>query len=104
METFDIILDSDGEFIESNGDFKMGDNANNLIRYIVEANKGEYKEYPLIGAGILRYLNGNKNIQEIERDIINELISDVFSNPDVDVDDFENGVIRVNKEEFEFNG
>lgn len=103
METFDIILDSTGSLQENNSDFKTGDNANNLIRYIVDANKGQYKEFPTLGVGIDRYLNGNKNIQEIERDINNELISDVFTEPDVDLSDYETGIIRVNREDFEFN-
>lgn len=102
METFDIILDSDGELIEENGDFKTGDNANNLIRYIVEANKGEYKEYPELGVGVLTYLNGIKNIQEIERDIINELKSDVFPEPDVDMEDYPS-TIKINKVAFELD-
>jgi hypothetical protein len=101
METFDIILDG-GELIEENGDFKRGDNANNLISYIVQANNGEYKEYPELGVGILTYLNGNKNIQEIERDIINELKADVFPDPDVDMDDYPS-TIRINKVSFELN-
>jgi hypothetical protein len=102
METFDIILDSDGELIPENGDFKTGDNANNLISYLVQANKGEYKEFPEIGVGIETYLNGIKNIQEIERDIINELKADVFPDPDVDMDDYPS-IIRINKVSFELN-
>lgn len=102
MENFDIILDSDGELIEVDGDFKTGDNSNNLIRYIVEANKGEYKEFPQLGVGVLRYLNGNKNIQEIERDIINELKSDVFQDPDVDLEDYPS-IIKINKVAFDLN-
>lgn len=100
METFDIILDSSGELQELNGDFLTGENDNNLIKYIVNANKGEFKESPSFGVGINLQLNGNKNVQEIERDIINELVSDVFTNPDVDMDEFPN-VIRINKVVFE---
>jgi hypothetical protein len=100
METFDIILDSTGSFQTLNNDFKAGDNANNLIKYIVNANKGEFKEAPSFGVGINLQINGIKNIQEIERDIINELVGDVFPNPDVDMDEFPS-IIRINKVVFE---
>jgi hypothetical protein len=100
METFDIILDSSGEFQDSNDDFKSGDNANNLIKYIISANKGEFKEAPSFGVGITLQLNGIKNIQEIERDIRNELISDVFPDPDIDMGEYP-AIIRVNSVVFE---
>ena len=101
MATFDIILSTNG-FEEVDGDFKAGDNANNLLNYIVIANKGEYKEFPLLGVGIDRYLNTSLNVQQIETNIIKELKSDVFLDPDVDMIDFEeNNIISINKEIFE---
>jgi len=99
METFDIILDENG-LQEVDGDFKQGDNANNIIKYIVNANKGEFKEFPNFGVGITLQLNGSKNIQEIERMIIDQLISDVFPDPDVDMSDYPS-TIKVNKVSFE---
>lgn len=96
METYDIILDNNGELQEVNGDFKQGENDNNLIRYIVQATKGQYKEYPLLGVGIEIFLNSNKNQQQIQREIRLQLISDVFPNPDIDVTEWPNK-IRINK-------
>jgi len=101
METFDIILDDNG-LQEVNGDFKQGDNANNLIKYIVSANKGEFKEFPSFGVGINLQLNGTTNIQEIERSIIDQMISDVFPDPDVDMEDYPS-TIRINKVSFELS-
>lgn len=97
METFDIILDNSGDLqADVNGDFVQGDNANNLLRYLIEATKGQYKEFPLVGVGIELFLNSNKNPQQIQREIRLQLISDVFQNPDIDVTGWPN-VIRVNK-------
>lgn len=95
METYDIILDDDGELQDVNGDFKAGENDNNLLRYLVEANKGEYKEFPLAGVGINLYLNSNKNPQQIKRDIKVQLIGDVFPNPDIDISEFP--TIKIDK-------
>lgn len=95
MATFDIILDSQGELQESNNDFVTGFNDNNLIRYNVEAFKGEYKEFPLSGIGIAAYLNSNVNTQTLKRVIIEGLKSDVFANARVDVSNFPN-VININ--------
>lgn len=88
MATFDIILDSDQNFIEKDGDFLTGANDNNLIFYLISANKGNWKEFPLLGAEITKLLNGNENPQEIERRIIEALTSDVFPNPDVDMTEY----------------
>lgn len=101
METTDIILDNAGELQAVNGDFKQGDNANNLIRYIVEASKGHYKEFPLTGFGIHNYLNSNTNAQIIRRNLKVELTSDVFPNPFIDVSGFPSEII-INKEVLKF--
>lgn len=95
METYDIILDSDGELQEVSGDFKKGDNANNLLSYLIQANKGEYKEYPLLGMGINNYLNDTKNPQQIKRDIRVQLSADVFPDADIDISEFP--TIKINK-------
>ena len=100
METFDIILDSVNGLEEVNDDFVQGDNANNLVKYIVNANKGEFKEFPNLGVSINLLLNGSKNIQEIEREIIDQMVSDVFPDPDVDVSEFPSK-IHVNKVAFD---
>ena len=101
METFDIILDENG-FIAVDGDFKKGDNANNLIYYLVQANKGEYKEFPEVGVGIDKYLNTTVNPQQIESDILKVLTSDVFSDPDVDMSDYPS-TININKNKIELS-
>ena len=88
METYDIILDDGGELQESNGDFLSGENDNNLIRYLIEANKGEYKEFPLAGLGIELLLNSNKNVQQINREIKKVLTGDVFTSPDIDLSEW----------------
>lgn len=100
METSDIILDASG-FQEVNGDFKTGDNANNLLSYIVQAHPGAYKEFPTLGVGIDSYLNGTENIQQIQSNIIQQISSDKpFPNPDVDLEDYPS-TIKINGASFD---
>lgn len=100
MATFDIILNKDGELIAENGDFKTGLNDNNLIRYNVQSFPGEYKEFPLSGIGISRYLNSNVNIQIIKAAIIQGLKADVFPAAKVNLKEYPN-VIKINNVEIE---
>jgi hypothetical protein len=103
MAVYDIILDDSGELLDSNGDFKAGNNDNNIIRYIVVAHKGEYKEFPLLGVGIEQYLNSTANISTIAREIKNQLKSDVFSSPLVDISGFPD-TIKIEKDIYSLNG
>ena len=95
MSTFDIILDANSDFIEENGDFKVGDNDNNLIFYNVVAHKGHYRTSPTIGVGIDKYLNSAISESIIKADIKRNLKLDIFPNPDIDITEWP--TIRINK-------
>ena len=94
MATVDIILEENADIIVENGDFKVGDNDNNLIRYIVEAIPGQYKEFPVLGINITKYLNAPVNPQTLQRNIRTNLEADVFTRPLIDVNDFPTVVIN----------
>lgn len=81
----DILLDSSSELQEKDGDFLTGDCSNNYIYYITSAHLGHWKQFPLVGIGINSYLNSSTNRQLLERDIIAQLTSDIFTNPSVDL-------------------
>ncbi len=86
METFDILLDVDGELqVNADYDFKTGDAVNNYLGYILQAHPGNYKEFPLLGVGIEKYLNTSVNPQQLERAIRVQLESDIFEKPLIDV-------------------
>jgi hypothetical protein len=84
-QTFDIVLDDDGELVASSYDFKTGDAVNNYLRYILDAFPGNYKEFPVLGVGIDQYLNSNINPQQLERAIRVQLENDVFKKPLIDL-------------------
>ncbi len=41
-----------------NGDFVIGESDVQHIRHICEGEQGQYKQYPKLGLGIRKYLNG----------------------------------------------
>jgi myo-inositol-hexaphosphate 3-phosphohydrolase len=56
--TSDILLGSDFDLSFFEGDFSVGQDLEQRIYCIVNADKGHYKQYPLLGANIIAQLNG----------------------------------------------
>lgn len=82
------------DFILKSMDFRAGDPENQIIHYLIESEKGAWKEFPPVGVGIWKYLQSTKGVDEIKRAIKVEMKNDVFPNPSVDVRKFP--VILVN--------
>ena len=80
MEANDFLLDDDGDLqITSNGDFKIGLSDRQHITDIIRSNVGWWKQYPLIGVGIMNYLNSSGKEQQLEREIKIQLQSDGYN-------------------------
>jgi hypothetical protein len=60
----DILVDETGDLVFENGDLKVGYSDNQHQHHILLANKGEYKEYPEIGVGIVQIL-GDDDYDEV---------------------------------------
>ena len=68
----DILLDSEGGLLIQNGDFVIGESSLQHQDHIIIAQKGEYKEHPEIGVGILTHLyneNPVEALSEIRRNL-----------------------------------
>lgn len=61
-----------------NGDFVIGNSDIQNIRHIVEADQGQFKQWPKIGVAIRRYLDGN-NIGEMKRKALIHLKADGYT-------------------------
>ena len=96
----DISRKEDGTFEVSGGDFVFKDQSQTLIRNLLISVPGHYKEFPTVGAGIIRYVNTTKNKQIIAREINVALKADVFKKPVVDLSEFPSK-IKVNNLELE---
>ena len=59
----DIQLGADGDLRIVNGDFVLGPSDQQHIEHIVESEKGNWREHPVVGVGIMRFLNASQKIQ-----------------------------------------
>lgn len=82
------------DFVEVADDFKVGDNENQVIDYLIESSPGHWKEFPTIGVAIWKYLQSVTDPQTIQRAIRVQLQNDIFPRPLVDARGFP--VIIVN--------
>lgn len=57
----DILLDDTGDLLIRGGDFAVGPALETQIEHLMLADKGAYRDNPLIGAGIKRAINGRLN-------------------------------------------
>lgn len=80
MATFkDIITGSDFDLVIENGDLKFDESDSQHVEHIITADKGHFRQYPLIGVGIRRMSNGDFNIQEVKQSIKLQLESDGYN-------------------------
>ncbi|MDR1199063.1 MAG: hypothetical protein LBK94_08665 [Prevotellaceae bacterium] len=55
-----ILTDSEtGDLMINGGSLVLGDVAGQIVEHVLIANRGEYKEFPLIGGEIDKMRNGN---------------------------------------------
>jgi len=66
----DYLSDSNNDLIIQNGDFVQGDATDFQAKIIIYADKGEIRQYPLIGTSINKFLGSN-----IDENIIDNIIS-----------------------------
>lgn len=87
----------DGDFeATTNGDFATESPENNYIRSIAFSSPGHWKEFPLIGIGIYKYLQSNESKQVVQAVIREQLESDIFKKPMIDLSNYP-PEININK-------
>ena len=84
----DIMLDNNVDLDLSTGDFRVDNNDKGHIESIILAQKGEWKQFPMIGVGIANFLNAPMSTSTrvaLEKEIKLQLESDSFTNIFVNV-------------------
>jgi hypothetical protein len=81
----DIITDENGDLIILNGDFKVNESDSQHVEHIVIADKGQFRQFPLIGVGIKKTINGSVNPQRVKQQIKLQLESDGFNVRQIEV-------------------
>ncbi|OWP83878.1 hypothetical protein BWK59_08150 [Flavobacterium davisii] len=74
----DFELDQDGDLSFINGDFSLAPSDQIHVEHILEAVKGEYKQHPTLGFGIVNYLKTNVSEVEFKRDLKIQLEHDNY--------------------------
>lgn len=55
----DVLFNPDGDLDISSGDIRYGESTAQHQRDLLIAGHGDYKEYPAVGVGTVRFLNDN---------------------------------------------
>jgi|ERR1035437_20464 hypothetical protein len=81
----DIDLDDNFDLTIVNGDFLITESDQNHVISIINSYTGAWKEYPLVGVGLIQYLAGSVNSDVVKRAIQTQLITDGYNVQDIKV-------------------
>ncbi|MFC4636188.1 hypothetical protein ACFO3O_19935 [Dokdonia ponticola] len=86
----DFIIEDDLEIM--NGDFCIDEASQQNLTHILLSQKGSFKEYPILGVGLTRYINSPDSTARLrlENEIDKQLIYDNFNVRTLDVNDLKN--------------
>lgn len=91
----DIITDSTNDLIIENGDFKLNESDSQHVEHIITADKGQFRQWPLIGVGINRLINGSINPQALKQVVKLNLESDNYNVRLIEIDSIDKLSINV---------
>ena len=78
MAVKDIILDDDFDLIIENGDFKVSESDMQHIQLICITDLGHWKNAPLLGVGIEKYISSSGQTDALKRSINIQLSADGY--------------------------
>ena len=84
QDTFDVII--------KNGTLQTGDTNEQNAQIIILAEQGEFKEHPLLGVGLTKFLKSVGREREIVRAIRIQLALDGIKNPEIS---FNEGKLQI---------
>lgn len=65
----DILLTDSNDIKILNGDFDIGESEMQEVGLILQSTQGEWKEFPLLGPNLFRFIKAKTNKAEIEREV-----------------------------------
>lgn len=83
MSRVDYLEADDGDLLFEDGDLVIGQSDQNHIYDIISSAKGDWREYPLLGANAILYRNKAISKAEFVRSIKEELKKDGYQNVQV---------------------
>lgn len=94
----DIILDDTGDFSILNGDLSVGESDSQHVDHIVTADLGHFRQWPLLGVGIMREIQGDFNPQELKQNIRLQLESDDYIVKQININTGEEFLVDIDAE------
>tara|TARA_B110000977_G_C11000203_1_gene463495 strand:- start:947 stop:1249 length:303 start_codon:yes stop_codon:yes gene_type:complete len=86
MDIRDIIFSfSQNDLAIENGDFVIGNSDQQNIRNIIQSQRGQFYEQPLIGVGILDEMNSSATTQSLKNRIKTNLLLDNYEADEIQV-------------------
>lgn len=85
MAAIDLLCDSSGDLLISNGDFVIGPSDQRHNYDIIASNTGDWKEYPLVGFNPMSYINSRATSTVLNQNARIQLQADGCSNIVVDL-------------------
>jgi len=79
MERKGLLLGADGDLLVEGGGLAVGVSDAQSVELLVSACKGEFKEFPMLGVGLVNYLKKqNTSIDSLKREIDINLKADGY--------------------------
>lgn len=92
------MTDESNDLAIENGSFKLGSSENQDADRIIQAHPGEFKQSPLVGVGISRYLNASARPVDVEKEVKKGLELDGLIIDELRIsDDFKALTIKVTR-------
>jgi hypothetical protein len=98
MSYKDIITDENGDIEFLNGDLKVNESDAQHVDHIITTDKGQFRQFPLLGVGIGRLLNGTPNQIEVQQQIRLNLESDGYNVRQITIDNTKGFDIDIDAE------
>ena len=82
----DILTDENDDLLIIDGQLVIGESDEQHVRHIVLSTQGDFKEHPLMGFGLSRYLKTPVlETEKFKRELAVQLKADGYTNPDIDL-------------------
>lgn len=94
-KVYDIMLDENFDLQIKDGDFVIGESTAQHQELLLIAQKGEFKEFPTVGVGIMDYALEDSNTDELIQEISNQFSVDGMKVTDIEIINKE---IKINAE------
>lgn len=96
---FDYKLNNELDLSVRRGDFVVDESTLQHQKMLLLAEKGEYKQNPLTGVGMVNYINNDANIVEYRHAVQDEFEADGMTVLEMNVHDYENVDIEADYKE-----